>query len=477
MTKGRVAGKLETYGLPLYTYPVFVILVVLFSVCTEYDPAFGADTVKEIAGDNWERVPVGTSFSQGIMAYPMYMDAAAMCVMGFGFLYVFGRYYSLGGVGFNFFICGFCFLWVHVVKSFVASMFEEGFVKTQINMDSMVAACYVTASVLISFGAIYGFISPSQLLLLCIVEPFIMSINEHIVLEIMHVKDAGGSIVVHAFGAFFGIAVSIGMGIRPRRLEEDVQDAGYISNLAAMIGTIVLWMFWPSFNGALFYDDVTIQGRVVMNTYLAICASCVTAFATSTLSHRGRMEMLEIQNATLAGGVIIGMISSFSIEPWTAVLIGGIGGIISTCGYAFYAELLGKLGIADSADVQMLHGIPGVLGTIFAAFACLDKDQLNYAYSYDSQWTTTAGIDRSRNEQFGFVIASVLCTLAFALVGGLLTGAVMKLPCCPSVRYKDMLLDHDFWIISDKDHDPRKRRYKSENNNHNEVVTNINANM
>ena len=44
----------------------------------------------------------------------------------------------------------------------------------------------------------------------------------------MHVKDAGGSIVVHAFGAFFGIAVSIGMGIRPRRLEEDVQDAGYI---------------------------------------------------------------------------------------------------------------------------------------------------------------------------------------------------------------------------------------------------------
>ena len=52
---------------------------------------------------------------------------------------VFSKYYSLGGVGLNFFICGFCFLWVNIVKCFVTSIFEGEFEKTQINMESMVS--------------------------------------------------------------------------------------------------------------------------------------------------------------------------------------------------------------------------------------------------------------------------------------------------------------------------------------------------
>jgi hypothetical protein len=43
-----------------------------------------------------------------------------------------------------------------------------------------VTGCYVTAAVLISFGAVYGFTSPSQILLMCFIEPFMMLINEHV---------------------------------------------------------------------------------------------------------------------------------------------------------------------------------------------------------------------------------------------------------------------------------------------------------
>ena len=43
-----------------------------------------------------------------------------------------------------------------------------------------VTGCYITAAVLISFGAVYGFTTPSQIVLMCFIEPFMMLINEHV---------------------------------------------------------------------------------------------------------------------------------------------------------------------------------------------------------------------------------------------------------------------------------------------------------
>jgi len=458
-------STLQVYGLPIWLYPTFVLVVILFGVCTEWDPLFGVDTITKVGNED-VRTAVENTWASGNVSYSMYMDAAAMCVLGFGFLYVFSKYYVWGGVGMNFFICGFCFLWVNVAKAIVNAIFKGEFHKTQINLDEMVTGCYVTAAVLISFGAFIGFTSPSQIVLVCIVEPLMMLINEHIVLDYIHVKDAGGSLVVHCFGAYFGIAVVIGMGVKAKDLPDAHRVTTYFSDMGAMIGTVVLWMFWPSFNGAGFYNDVTLQGRILMNTYLAICASCATAFATSSLLNKGKFQMLEIQNATLAGGVIIGMICPFGIQPWTAVLIGGLGGVISCSGYALYHPFLERLGITDSAAVQMLHGIPGWIGAIFAAFACL-ADNHNYLYSYNTQWETTADMPRSRGEQFGYIILAIVCTLGVSIVSGIITGVLMNQPCCPRVHKKDMLVDHDCWVIHDEGHDPRLK-----NRDNNFVIAN-----
>lgn len=54
-------------------------------------------------------------------------------------------------------------------------------------------------------------------------------------------------------------------------------------------GTVVLWMFWPSFNSVL-VDDRT-PGRkleAVCSTYLALAVSAVTAAAMSVLSNPKR---------------------------------------------------------------------------------------------------------------------------------------------------------------------------------------------
>lgn len=57
-----------------------------------------------------------------------------------------------------------------------------------------------------------------------------------------------------------------------------------------IVGTIFLWLFWPSFNSALAPGDD--QHRAVINTYLALAACCVVAFAMSSLLGEGKFDMV-----------------------------------------------------------------------------------------------------------------------------------------------------------------------------------------
>jgi ammonium transporter Rh len=70
-----------------------------------------------------------------------------------------------------------------------------------------------------------------------------------------------------------------------------------------MVGTIFLWMFWPSFNGALGTPNQ--RHIAVINTIFALISSGFWAFILSKLINK-KFRMIDIQNATLAGGVAIG---------------------------------------------------------------------------------------------------------------------------------------------------------------------------
>jgi ammonium transporter Rh len=97
-----------------------------------------------------------------------------------------------------------------------------------------------------------------------------------------------------------------------------------------MIGSIFLWMYWPSFNSAL--TTGSIQQRVIVNTVLAISGSALgSAFTARTML--GKLEMELILNATLAGGVAIGSTSDLIATPWMALMIGYCGGVLSVIGF------------------------------------------------------------------------------------------------------------------------------------------------
>ena len=67
---------------------------------------------------------------------------------------------------------------------------------------------FTAAAILITFGAVLGKASRLQLFVMAVIECIFFAINEAIILEFLHISDVGGSIVVHLFGAYFGLAVA-----------------------------------------------------------------------------------------------------------------------------------------------------------------------------------------------------------------------------------------------------------------------------
>jgi ammonium transporter Rh len=164
------------------------------------------------------------------------------------------------------------------------------------------------------------------------------------------IADLGGSMVVHMFGAFFGLAFSLAFGANARAAK-NVQDNAsvYHSDVLAMVGTLFLWLFWPSFNSAL--GDGNTQHRAILHTYLGLTGSCVAAFLASyVLRGERRFNMVDVQNATLAGGVALGTACDMHLTPGVAMLVGAFAGVVSVWGYVTVQPYLQqKLGLHDTS--------------------------------------------------------------------------------------------------------------------------------
>lgn len=83
-------------------------------------------------------------------------------------------------------------------------------------------------------------------------EILFFGFNETICVAFIKAVDCGGSMYVHTFGAYFGLAASLFFN-KDKAFDDRKgrYEGNYESQLIAMVGTIFLWMFWPSFNGAL----------------------------------------------------------------------------------------------------------------------------------------------------------------------------------------------------------------------------------
>jgi len=176
--------------------------------------------------------------------------------------------------------------------------------------------------------------------------------------------------------------------------------------------------------------------RAVINTYLSLCACVLTSFAASAFfSTTKKFSMEHIQNATLAGGVAVGATADMILTPVGAIIIGSFAGILSTWGYSKLTPFLGeRWKLLDTCGVNNLHGMPsllgGVLSIVMAGIATREQyDQFNGDKS-DSLHEIFFGLgeDPTRDGawQAGMQAAAMGLTLAIAIVGGIITGLIMK---------------------------------------------------
>jgi len=205
------------------------------------------------------------------------------------------------------------------------------------------------------------------LLLAALLVPAYM-INEKLVLDgglgvTKGFVDSAGSVIIHAFGAYFGLGLALSLTSRSSLGEAVETDE--TSDRFSMLGSMVLWIFWPSFCSAVVpAADVP---RTAINTVVALCGATLSAYVASNLLRRGKMAFGDIANASLAGGVAIGATCNH-VNPALAFGIGILAGALCVVGYALIQPRLDRaLRIVDTCGVHNLHGMPGLLGGLVAA--------------------------------------------------------------------------------------------------------------
>jgi ammonium transporter Rh len=333
-----------------------------------------------------------------VQKYNRSIHIMAMLLVGFGFLMVFVKKYGRSAVTATYLLVSVAIPIYFSVKSL--AVFGE---VSNADIDKFILAEFAAASLLICAGAVLGRLKMLQYMILGIIFTLMYMLNEWIVLGggLGLVKngfaDTGGSIVIHAFGALFGLGVIKTMTTSSEFAQPIESDAS--SDRFSMLGSMVLWIFWPSFCAALVAPELL--PHTVVNVVLALCGATVATYFSSIVLHKGKISIADIANASLAGGVAIGSTCDHANHP-TAFLIGVLGGAVSTVGFAIIqGKLQSKLKCVDTCGVLNLHGWPGLMGGIAAVFV-------------------VDGINKS-NQLKGIAISIIV-----ALVAGYITGKILS---------------------------------------------------
>ena len=392
---------------------LIIILLAAIAMAIAFLPSVNSNIQASLNAIDGTSTSIGSGEAHTIfdtLVYNRSIHILAMLLLGFGFLMVFVRGHGYSTITATLLVVSISVPVYMLIKSFVG---EE----PQINIEALLWGEFAAASLLIAIGAPLGRLKMDQFILMAVLFTVIYLINETLILDsglecFEGFQDTGGSVVIHAFGAYFGLGV---VATTMKKFEGAPEcETDSTSNQFSLLGSFILWVFWPSFTSAIAAPERVVLTAI--NTVFALAGASIATYVFSKLI-RGKLDVEDIANAALAGGVAIGSTCDIA-NPGSSLLIGIAAGALSTLGYSVIAPKVCKLirGV-DTCGVHNLHGMPGLLGGVCAIFVAKAADISGFSVSAQ--------------------ILAMVVTVAIAFVGGRITGLIIGIMGRKEVPYSD----------------------------------------
>ncbi len=182
-------------------------------------------------------------------------------------------------------------------------------------------------------------------------------------LNILHVKDFAGGIVVHASSGVAALAGAFFLG-RRRSSEHKPASIPFV-----LLGTAMLWLGWFGFNAGSSLAADGIAVKAFLNTNTASAAAMITWVVFDALQGRKPSAL------GAAIGAVVGLVAITPSAGWVttgeSIFIAFATAILCNGAVTWKNA---KHRFDDALDVFPTHGVGGIVGTIFTGIFVYEAD-------------------------------------------------------------------------------------------------------
>jgi Amt family ammonium transporter len=232
--------------------------------------------------------------------------------------------------------------------------------------------------------------------------------------------DFAGSAVVHTVG---GVTAIIGAWMVGPRVGRVWGSPPRPHNLAlATLGTMILWFGWYGFNpgSTLGTGNAALIGLVTLNTTLGAAAGALASMFWQ-FARTGKWDLAYTLNGSLAGLVAVTAPCAF-VEPWAALVIGAVGGVI----VILAADLVEKLKIDDAVGAFAVHGACGIWGTITVGIFAIPGMLFAGPFAVGGALEGQGGLIYGGASLFGVQLLGIAAIIAYVAVTALVMFGAIK---------------------------------------------------
>eukprot|EP00767_Chilomastix_cuspidata_P007367 gnl/Chilomastix_cuspidata/802.p2 GENE.gnl/Chilomastix_cuspidata/802~~gnl/Chilomastix_cuspidata/802.p2 ORF type:complete len:417 (+),score=184.19 gnl/Chilomastix_cuspidata/802:101-1351(+) len=307
-------------------------------------------------------------------------------VVGFSCLMSSPIRYAYGGLGFSFFLVAYSFSFGCLLERLTE---EEPVVVAQ-------GALYYSLTVAVIFRCLEGFVSLWQLALIAPVAIIFRYAGIVIYEHNWGSMERGRGVSTHFFGGVFGLGVSAALHIVNRKREKAERrnakahalpcfaQPGYVGDQFAIMGSLVLWVFFPILSLGTLSDDAA---AFEVLKFLLLVSSCTfsSVLFSAVLSggasaHDWKLDPHVLTSAPVAAASFYAATAGTWDNQQNDMIAGFVVGTFCVIMSTYLSPFIERrLGIRDTAHVLSFHVLPSLLGSLAVVVYDFVDNESKYA--------------------------------------------------------------------------------------------------